>query len=78
MSISSRAPAFNRGCYAFSPSRSLLVATTNAIHRVDVGILRLSGFLNTDGMNAEIIAVGSEMLTAGRLDTNSLFIGCGK
>ena len=25
-------------------------------------------------MNAEIIAVGSEMLTAGRLDTNSLFI----
>jgi nicotinamide-nucleotide amidase len=25
-------------------------------------------------MNAEIVAVGSEMLTAGRLDTNSLFI----
>jgi hypothetical protein len=23
---------------AFSPSRSMLVATTNAIHRVDVGI----------------------------------------
>src|SRR5580704_1455576 len=25
-------------------------------------------------MNAEIVAVGTEMLTAGRLDTNSLFI----
>ena len=25
-------------------------------------------------MTAEIVAVGSEMLTAGRLDTNSLFI----
>jgi hypothetical protein len=23
---------------AFSPSRSILVATTNAVHRVDVGI----------------------------------------
>src|SRR6185437_4601860 len=35
------------------------------------GDSRLPGFLS---MNAEIVAVGSEMLTAGRLDTNSLFI----
>ena len=41
------------------------------------GDSRISGFLHgslSAIMNAEIIAVGSEMLTAGRLDTNSLFI----
>ncbi len=55
---------------AFTPSRAMIVATTNAIYRVDVGI---KGFANAL-MNAEIIAVGSEMLTPQRVDTNSLYL----
>ena len=46
----------------------MVVATTNAVYRVDVGI---KGLLARP-MNAEIIAVGSEMLTPERIDTNSL------
>ena len=44
---------------AFTPSRAMVVATTNALYRVDVGIKGASALL----MDAEIIAVGSEMLT---------------
>ena len=57
---------------AFTPSRSLVVATTNALYRVDVGIKGRP--LRCRAMNAEIIAVGSELLTPQRLDTNSLYL----
>ena len=62
---------------AFSPSRAMIVATTNAIFRWIVGHSRRPGSpeqLVTCTMNAEIIAVGSEMLTHKRVDTNSLFL----
>ena len=47
---------------AFTPSRAMVVATTNALYRVDVGIKGCLLFM----MNAEIIAVGCEMLAAPR------------
>ena len=55
---------------AFSPSRSMVVATTNSLYRVDTGLKGRLPVL----MNAEIIAVGSEMLTPQRVDTNSLYL----
>jgi molybdopterin biosynthesis enzyme MoaB len=55
---------------AFTPSRAMVVATTNAIYRVDVADQGPPAHL----MNAEIIAVGSEMLTPERVDTNSLYL----
>ena len=57
---------------AFSPSRSHAGGDDQRDSSRGRRDSRLSGFLSP--MNAEIIAVGSEMLTAGRLDTNSLFI----
>ena len=57
---------------AFTPSRALVVATTNAIYRVDAGIKGRPLLLSP--MNAEIIAVGSELLTPQRVDTNSLYL----
>ncbi len=59
---------------AFTPSRAMVVATTNALYRVDVGIKgrRLSDDRSDE--RARIIAVGSEMLTPERVDTNSLYL----
>ncbi len=62
---------------AFSPSRAMIISTTNAIFRVDVGVrgAQIPERPEHPGtMNAEIIAVGSEMLTHKRVDTNSLFL----
>ena len=55
---------------AFTPSRALAVATSNALYRVDVNIAGQPLPL----MNATIIAVGSEMLTPHKTDTNSLYL----
>jgi nicotinamide-nucleotide amidase len=56
---------------AFTPSRSLLVTTNSSLFRADVGI---SGRPLPYMPDAEIIAVGSELLTPQRLDTNSLYL----
>ena len=53
----------------------MIVATTNALYRVDVGVRASEGLPpSAHLMNAEIIAVGSEMLTPERVDTNSLYL----
>ncbi len=56
---------------AFTPSRALMVCTNNALYRVDVGIAGKPICLMAD---AEIIAVGSELLTPQKVDTNSLYL----
>ena len=63
---------------AFAPSKSLILATNNSTATaVDVGIegRRSDVYRSTKSVhNAEIIAVGSELLTHDKVDTNSLFI----
>ena len=59
---------------AFTPSRALLVSTNNALYRVDVGIAGRPLPMFKMMPDAEIIAVGSELLTPQRLDTNSLYL----
>ena len=55
---------------AFLPSKAMAIATSNALYRVDVNICGQASTL----MNATIIAVGSEMLTPEKTDTNSLYL----
>ena len=70
---------------AFSPLGTTILATNEAVYDVDLGIEGIM-FLSFDlakrrgqnslrrHMKSEIIAVGSEMLTPFRQDTNSLYI----
>ena len=74
---------------ALLPTHRAMITTNNALYTLDWDIeglplpvvlcepvsLRCSRFIGkTQDMKAEIIAVGSELLTPYRLDTNSLFL----
>ena len=65
---------------AFSPSRAMILATNNVHFSGWQWAWKAGRFLSAhmsqaaEQFDAEIIAVGSEMLTSQRLDTNSLYI----
>ena len=59
---------------AFAPSKSLVLATNNSFSRSMWASKGGGSVAHNPCRDAEIIAVGSELLTHDKIDTNSLFI----
>ncbi len=60
---------------AFTPIGSMVLATNNSLFRVDVDIApRPMFYVVSMVKKAEIIAIGTELLTPQRVDTNSLVV----